>query len=106
MRQWNNVVRYKYQGNTYANPSVFNGNNFGLAWGVGLDESNGDVYVSDLWRCQVRVFDVNGNQLRQWGECGARDSEFFAPAGLAVTAQNVFIADPNKNCIMVRRGRF
>ncbi len=79
---------------------------FLLPSAVALNESNGDLVVSDSVSHSVQVFDVNGRFVRR---LSYKNSSFFQPHGLDVDADgNILIADSRHRRIQVFdvNGRF
>jgi DNA-binding beta-propeller fold protein YncE len=63
--------------------------------GVAVDQSSGDVYLSDLLDNRVEKFDANGNYLSQFGGGGSAGGQFADPVGVAVdpTSGDVYVSD-------------
>jgi len=71
-------------------------------FGVAVDGSGNNVYLSDDWRNTISVFDSNGKFLRKWGVTGSGDGELFRPAGLAVEKNgNIIVVDSGNNRLQV-----
>ena len=62
-------------------------------------DSKGNVYVGELNRAGVQVFDSNGKFLRKWGSPGIKDGQFSIPQEhIAVDSEDrVYIVDGASN---------
>lgn len=61
---------------------------------VALDEERGKIYVTDIKKCTVEVFDLKGNHLSSFGSPGVGDGQLWKPTGLAVDDEgNIYIAE-------------
>jgi DNA-binding beta-propeller fold protein YncE len=79
----------------WGSPGSGNGQ-FNQPDGIAVD-SNGNVYVSDMWNNRVQKFSSSGEYLTQWGS----DGLLAFPAGLAVDDNNnVFVADRDHHRII------
>ena len=67
---------------------------FGAATDIDFD-SDGNLYILDMPRCNVKKFDKYGNFLISFGQRGRGPGEFIIPNALAVVMDTVFIADFN-----------
>ena len=66
---------------------------FSVPTNVAVD-SDGNLYVTDMYNNRVEVFDADGNFIRQWGKAGDRPGTFSRPKGIAIDADgHVWIAD-------------
>lgn len=62
--------------------------------GIGVNRSNGNVYVADYGNNRVQVFDSVGHYLFQWGGPGTGNGQFNHPTGVAIDASgNVYVID-------------
>ena len=70
-------------------------------------DGEGNVYVIDSSHeghvnHRIKVFDLEGRFLREWGEWGDRDGEFKHPVGIAVDGGgNVYVADSGNHRVQV-----
>lgn len=55
--------------------------------------ADGRLYVADTGHKTVKVFDINGDYLFQFGTRGKGAGQFLAPAGIAVSGDRVYVAD-------------
>ncbi|HEY7492519.1 MAG TPA: NHL repeat-containing protein [Candidatus Tectomicrobia bacterium] len=69
-----------------------------LQWpnSVALDRQ-GNVYVSDEWRSQISVFDIQGQFLSRWGTPGSGRDELDGPAGLAFDQDDNLLVVDSRN---------
>jgi len=57
-------------------------------------DSDGNLYVSDMYNNRVEIFDADGNFIRAWGKSGDRPGYFSRPKGIAIDADgHVWVAD-------------
>ena len=57
-------------------------------------DGQGNVYVSDLSVCRVKIFDAEGKFLRAFGSLGDMPGQFARPKGIAVDrAGRIFVVD-------------
>lgn len=63
--------------------------------GIGVDQSNGNVYVADSENGVIRKYNGSGQLLTSWGSAGSGPGQFEEPHGIAVdpTTRTVFVAD-------------
>jgi DNA-binding beta-propeller fold protein YncE len=123
------VPRFLYTGTLTGEPNfrpLEGGERSALAraarWLVGLDEApasplvlqrptalagddNGRLYVSDVSRQAVFVFDEAAGELLLWDQA-ERGRRFVAPAGIATSGELVYVADADRAAVFVldRRG--
>ena len=55
--------------------------------------ANGEVFVTDHFNHEVRVYDSSGGFLRSFGSLGDGDGQFSFPMGIAVTSDRVYVGD-------------
>ena len=67
---------------------------FGMAADMDFD-SEGNLYILDMPRCNVKKFDKDGNFLASFGNRGTGPGEFVLPNALAVLKDTIFVADIN-----------
>lgn len=66
---------------------------------VGQD---GAIYVADSGKCKIRVFDPDGQPLREWGECGPQRGQMLEPVGLIFGPDgNLWVADNDNSRIQI-----
>ncbi len=65
------------------------------------EDSDGNLYVTDLGNKRVQKFDAMGNYLDQWGRSGTAHNEFHEPTGIAIYKNLVYIADRDLNRVQV-----
>jgi sugar lactone lactonase YvrE len=63
--------------------------------GAAVDQSTGDVYLSDTFSKRVEKFDSQGRYLSQFGSSGSGSGQFGGAGGVAVDPSNadVYVAD-------------
>ncbi|MBF0487899.1 MAG: hypothetical protein HQK98_07035 [Nitrospirae bacterium] len=67
--------------------------------GIAVD-SNGYVYVADLFNYRIQKFTSNGTFVTKWGSYGSGNGQFIIPEGLAADSNGyVYVADPTNNRI-------
>lgn len=65
-------------------------------------DSQGNVYVSDVWLHRISIFDRTGQFLDRWGTAGSRDGEFRRPSSLAFDRQDhLYITDGANHRVQV-----
>ncbi len=69
---------------------------------------DGFLFVADSGNHRVQVFDASGGFVRQWGDHGAKRSQFNRPADIAVDDSWVYVADTGNDRVQVfdRSGGF
>ncbi len=89
---------------------------FNAPQGLAIDESNGELYVTDLAAfddgsngvtagAKVQVFDLNGTYKRSFGTYGAGDGKLIRPLGIVVDAAGkVYITDAYQAVVHVFDG--
>lgn len=70
-------------------------------WGIAVNRSAGDVYVSDQSNNRIEEFEIStGKWLRSFGSFGKEGGEFNSPNGVAVDSSgNVWVTDYGFNRI-------
>jgi DNA-binding beta-propeller fold protein YncE len=56
-------------------------------------DAAGDIYVSDTGNKRIRVYDRDGNYVRDIGSAGTGDGQLNEPAGLAIAGNRLYVAD-------------
>jgi DNA-binding beta-propeller fold protein YncE len=96
------VQKFDTQGNflaSYGSEGPGNGEFFGASMGA-LD-SQGNMYIADLFNARVQKLDANGQFLMAWGTPGSEDGQFFMPVTIVLDdAGRLYVAD-NTNRIQV-----
>lgn len=65
-------------------------------------DASGQVFVTDWWRCRVRVFSQTGVPLGEWGSCGFEDGQFNNMTGIATGEGGlVYVSDYINNRVQV-----
>jgi len=73
---------------------------FNKPWGIAINQSSGNVYVSDLANGRVEEFSSSGGFVRAFGGLGSGRGQFEAPHGSAIDSSgNVWVADFGNNRI-------
>ena len=75
----------------------------GYATEMGLDvDMEGNIYLSNMDRTTVRIYDLLGNLQTTFGSPGARRGEFSAPAALWIDAENkLYVAEKGNRRVQV-----
>ncbi len=73
---------------------------FQFPYGVAGD-SNGNIFVADLYNNSVSKFDKDGKYLGLFAEKQASEKVLVAPAGLAVKEERVYVTDVELNVVKV-----
>ena len=69
--------------------------------GVAVD-SDGYVYVVDMWNHRIQKFTSEGGFITKWGSQGSGNGQFLYPLGIAVyRSSNIYVADIFNNRIQV-----
>ena len=72
---------------------------FAVPTNVAVD-SDGNLYVTDMFNNRVEIFDADGNFIRQWGKAGDRPGTFSKPKGIAIDADgHVWVADATQDIL-------
>lgn len=72
----------------------------GLPRGIVIDDL-GRLLVVDVLSHQVRVFDLKGKPLLEFGKQGVRDAEFNYPNGIAVDVRRIYVTDRMNHRVQV-----
>ncbi|NOZ13644.1 MAG: hypothetical protein GXO69_08380 [Acidobacteria bacterium] len=64
---------------------------------VAIDKKNGLVYVADIGRKQVMVYDQNGRFVRAYGSTG----QFEGPVDVVISGKHLFVCDVRKHQVHV-----
>ena len=70
---------------------------------------NDKVYVTDIKKSKVLVFDINGKKLMEIGEPGLKQGQFRAPNALTVDSdENIYVVDTGNQRVQVfdKEGKF
>jgi len=81
---------------------------FSVPANVAVD-TDGNLYVTDMYNNRVEVFDADGNFMRQWGKAGDRPGTFSRPKGIAIDVDgHVWVADAVQDILQcyTAEGRF
>ena len=72
-------------------------------YGVGVDQSNREVYLADTGNNRVQKFRSTGAFILEWGSEGNQDDQFNSPMAVAIDGANsrVYVADMLNNQIKV-----
>ena len=70
-------------------------------------DSNSDIYVTEdhtgilthgtPFRIRIQKFSLTGDFIRQWGEAGTDDGEFFQPRGIAIESDDDILIVDSRN---------
>ena len=63
--------------------------------GLALDEVNQLIYIADWWNSRIQVVSFKGKFLKRFGPDILKE-----PWGIAVTADNVFVTNPNLHALL------
>ncbi|CAG5106286.1 Similar to trim71: E3 ubiquitin-protein ligase TRIM71 (Xenopus tropicalis) [Cotesia congregata] len=63
------------------------GNSFCRPWGVACDK-DGNIIVADRSNNEIKIYDKNGNFIRNFGTRGSSPGQFDRPAGIVVDNRN------------------
>lgn len=75
----------------------------------GLAAINDRVYITDIWKNQIFVYDLDGRKLLEFGSEGTDNGQFRYPNGVTADTQgNIYVADSGNNRVQVfnKNGRF
>ena len=76
----------------------------GRLWGVAVSPVNGSVFVSDNFKSQIHVFDVERKHVKTFGQHGQVEGQLNNPLGIDVSANGqVFVANQYNHCVSVFR---
>ena len=76
----------------------------GGLWGVAVSPVNGCVFVSDLGKSQIHVFDVERKHVRTFGQQGKREGQLNYPRGIDVSSNGqLYVANQFNHCVSVFR---
>ena len=77
---------------------------------IAVDQTSGNVYVTDTGNNRIQVFTRTGNFIGAWGSLGTDNGQFYYPFDIAVdqTSGNVYVTDTLNQRIQVftRTGNF
>lgn len=75
------------------------------AWGVAVDSSNGNVFVSQYGAGVVQAYNPSGTLVRTIGSTlrgqSGKLGDFYGPTGVAVFRGNLIVADADNNRFQV-----
>jgi hypothetical protein len=91
------------------------GSNFNKPSGIAINETAGEMIISDLQIIQdsngtyagarVQIFDMNGIQKRSFGEYGQGEGKMLRPKGVATDNQGrIYVTDAAQNVVQVFDG--
>lgn len=75
----------------------------------GLRIIDNKVYITDITKCKVYVFDLEGKKLMEIGKLGVKDGEFRAPNAVTADANgNIYVVDTGNQRVQVfdKTGKF
>ena len=76
----------------------------GGLWGVAVSPANGSVFVCDVGKSQIHVFDVERKHVRTFGQRGMGEGQLYFPRGIDLTANGqLYVANLGNNCVSVFR---
>ena len=82
--------------------SQFGDGTFYNPQGIAIDNTYGNIYVTDIDRHTILVFSSDGTYTREIGLYGSGNGEFNTPMGIALDSSNkIYVADSNNNRIQV-----
>jgi sugar lactone lactonase YvrE len=65
-------------------------------------DSIGNIYLTDAMNFAVKLYDKNGNFIRQIGEVGDVPGSFARPKGIALDSENnIYVVDANHDNIQI-----
>ncbi len=71
---------------------------FNGPWSIAINQSTGDIYVTDQGNHRVQQFTSTGTFVRTWGNTGTGNGQFSTLAGITVDPSgNVWVADFGNN---------
>lgn len=93
----NGVFQRKWGSFSWSEADKFAGSG---SFGIAVDQSNGDVYVTNPSTSKIKKFDMDGNFLFQWGMPGKLVGEIRWPRGIDVDQFGVvYVADADNERI-------
>jgi RHS repeat-associated protein len=71
-------------------------------YGIAINKSSGDIYVTELGNYRVQELSSEGKFIRAFGSKGTGSGQFEEPLGLAIDSSGeVWVTDAGNNCIDV-----
>lgn len=68
---------------------------------AGLHIDKDRVYVADVALNKIKVFDLNGQKLFEFGKTGTGKGEFQSPNGVWVTTDKIYVSDTGNDRVQV-----
>lgn len=81
---------------------------FNYIGSIAIDQSNGNIAVTDRYADRVQVFDQDGKFMFKFGSRGKDDGHFIQPRGIAFDNSNLFVVDQDNSRVQVfdQHGKF